>query len=221
MSEETQSKLVNFALRFAVLMIGLVGVSLGLALTVHAGIGAQPWTVFHQGIAGLVGLSIGRVTQVVGFAILTAAFLFFRQKPGFGTVMNMVFVGFFVDFFLAKISGMEIMTLPTQLLAVVLGVLIGGVGVGVYISASLGAGPRDGLMLGLSQMSGKSIRFIRTAIELTVLIVGFFLGGTVGIGTVVSALGMGPVVQFTMRSIDGIKGTYLGSRQLSSRTVAK
>lgn len=167
----------------------------------------------------MTGLSIGRVTQLVGLTILAAAAVAFKQRPGIGTILNMILVGFYVDFFLARLSGLVLTGFIAQLSCLLVGVVLFGTGVAVYISANLGAGPRDGLMLGLSRLTGRSIRFVRTVMEVTVLIIGFLLGGTVGIGTVISALGVGPVVQFTMRLIDRLKHSCLGTGSLAPRAV--
>jgi uncharacterized membrane protein YczE len=175
--------------RLTQLYAGLVlyGVSDGMLLA--AGLGVDPWDVFHQGLSRRIGLSIGTWVILVGAAVL-ALWIPLRQRPGFGTLSNVVVIGVVVDGFLALVHQPHALAGRVGLLA--LGVFLNGVATGCYIGAGLGPGPRDGLMVGLA-VRGHSIRVVRTGIEVTVLVAGFLLGGTVGVGTVVYALCIGPL----------------------------
>jgi uncharacterized membrane protein YczE len=175
--------------RLTQLYAGLVlyGVSDGMLLA--SGLGVDPWDVLHQGLARRIGLSVGTWVILVGAAVL-ALWIPLRQRPGFGTLSNVVVIGVVVDGFLALVEQPHALAGRIALLAV--GVLLNGVATGCYIGAGLGAGPRDGLMVGLAAR-GHSIRVVRTAIEVSVLVAGFLLGGTVGVGTVVYAVCIGPL----------------------------
>jgi uncharacterized membrane protein YczE len=175
--------------RLTQLYAGLVlyGVSDGMLLA--AGLGVDPWDVFHQGLARRIGLSVGTWVIIVGAGVL-ALWIPLRQRPGFGTLSNVVVVGVVVDAFLALVDQPHALAGRVGLLGC--GVFLNGVATGCYIGAGLGPGPRDGLMVGLAAR-GHSIRAVRTALEVTVLVAGWLLGGTVGAGTVVYALCIGPL----------------------------
>jgi uncharacterized membrane protein YczE len=154
-----------------------------------AGLGVDPWDVFHQGLSRRLGLGVGTWAIIVGACVL-ALWIPLRQRPGLGTLSNVLVIGAVIDLALATIPAPR--NLAVRSLLMVSGVGLNGVATGAYISAGLGPGPRDGLMTGLAAR-GHSIRLVRTAMELTVLASGWVLGGTVGIGTVVYALGIGPL----------------------------
>src|SRR6201991_4838828 len=168
------------------LFAGLVLFGVSLGLMVRADLGLGPWDVFHQGIAERIGLSIGLVVNLTAVVVLLL-WIPLRQRPGFGTVSNVIVVGLAVDAALDVLPDVHAMWLRGLLLVV--GILANGVATGLYIGAGLGPGPRDGLMTGLAAR-GHSIRVVRTGIELLVLVTGWLLGGTVGLGTVVYALGI-------------------------------
>jgi uncharacterized membrane protein YczE len=175
--------------RLTQLYVGLVlyGISDGMLLA--AGLGVDPWDVFHQGLARRIGLSVGTWVILVGAAVL-ALWIPLRQRPGFGTLSNVIVIGVVVDAFLALVDQPH--ALGGQIALLTGGVLLNGVATGCYIGAGLGPGPRDGLMVGLAAR-GHSIRLVRTGIEVTVLVAGWLLGGTVGVGTVAYALCIGPL----------------------------
>jgi uncharacterized membrane protein YczE len=162
-----------------------------MALQIRAGLGLDPWDVFHQGVADRTGLSFGTVVILTG-AVVLLAWVPLRQRPGIGTVSNVFVIGIAVDASLALLP--EAGSTPVALTMLLAGVGLNGVASGAYIGAGLGPGPRDGLMTGLVRRTGGSIRVVRTSIELTVLAVGAALGGTVGLGTVLYALSIGPLV---------------------------
>ena len=175
--------------RTALLLGGLVLYGLSLTLLLRAGLGLDPWDVFHQGLAETLGLSLGRTIVLTSFAVL-ALWIPLRERPGVGTVANAVVVGLGVEVFSAIIPDAEPLWLRWVLLS--LGVGGNGVATGMYIGAGMGPGPRDGLMTGIARRRG-SIRVVRTSIEVTVLIAGVALGGTFGIGTIVYAVSIGPL----------------------------
>jgi uncharacterized membrane protein YczE len=182
--------------RTSALLIGLTGYGFSMALMVRAGLGLDPWDVFHQGLAGRTGTTIGIASAVVGVAVLLA-WIPLRNRPGVGTVANVIVIAVTVD------AGMALLPTPESLpvrVAMMLGaVVLNGLSTVLYIGAGMGPGPRDGLMTGLVARTGLSVRLVRTSIEATVLAVGWLLGGTVGVGTVVYALGIGPLVQLIVR----------------------
>jgi uncharacterized membrane protein YczE len=177
--------------RLAQLYAGLVLYGASMALQIRAGLGLDPWDVFHQGVADRTGLSFGTVVIVTG-AVVLLAWVPLRQRPGIGTVSNVFVIGIAVDASLALLP--EAGSTPVALAMLLAGVGLNGVASGAYIGAGLGPGPRDGLMTGLVRRTGGSIRVVRTSIEVTVLAVGAALGGTVGLGTVLYALSIGPLV---------------------------
>ena len=177
--------------RLAQLYAGLVLYGVSMALQVRAGLGLDPWDVFHQGVADHTGLTFGTVVVITG-AVVLLAWIPLRQRPGIGTVSNVIVIGIAVDVALALLP--EAGSSPVAVAMLLAGVGLNGVASGAYIGAGLGPGPRDGLMTGLVRRTGGSIRVVRTSIELTVLAVGAALGGTVGIGTVLYAFSIGPLV---------------------------
>jgi uncharacterized membrane protein YczE len=175
--------------RLTQLYAGLVLYGFSDALMLLAGLGVDPWDVFHQGLSRRFGLGVGTWAIIVG-AIVLALWIPLRQRPGFGTVSNVIVVGAVIDLCLATIPAPHGLT--PRVFVLLAGVGLNGVATGAYIGAGLGPGPRDGVMTGLAAR-GHSIRVVRTAIELTVLVSGWLLGGTVGVGTVVYALAIGPL----------------------------
>jgi uncharacterized membrane protein YczE len=168
--------------------VALFGISLGLVI--RAGLGLAPWDVFHQGLAAQIGVSIGAV--IVGTsAVVLLAWIPLKERPGIGTLANGGLVGVWVNLTLEVIPD-TIEGWPARIALLTVGVLINGVGSGMYIGAGLGPGPRDGLMTAIARR-GFTIRRVRTSLELSVLAIGVVIGGTIGIGTVVYAVGIGPL----------------------------
>jgi uncharacterized membrane protein YczE len=177
--------------RLVQLFVGLTLYGASMALMIEAALGLDPWDVFHQGLAERTGLSFGTVVIIVG-AVVLLLWIPLRQKPGIGTVSNIVLIGLAVDATLAILPTPHAMAVRITFL--VLGILLNGVAGGLYIGAQLGPGPRDGLMTGwVGRKPGRSIRLTRTVIELSVLAAGVLLGGTVGVGTIAYALLIGPL----------------------------
>jgi len=163
-----------------------------MAMQLRATLGLDPWDVFHQGVARHLPVSFGTVVAITGVAVLLL-WIPLRQRPGIGTIANVIVIAVSVDVALALIA--EPTGLPARIALLVAGIVLNGVASAAYIGARLGPGPRDGLMTGLAARTGWSIRLVRTGIELTVLATGWLLGGTVGVGTVIYALAIGPLTQ--------------------------
>jgi uncharacterized membrane protein YczE len=178
--------------RLLQLYVGLVLYGLSAGLLVRSRLGLDPWDVLHQGIAEHVGLKIGTVLIIVG-AIVMLGWIPLHQRPGFGTLSNLVVIGIALNVSLSYLPATT--SLPARFAEMLGGIGLCGAATGMYIGANLGPGPRDGLMTGLARRTGRSIRFTRTSIELTVLLSGWLLGGTVGIGTVLFAVLIGPLAQ--------------------------
>jgi uncharacterized membrane protein YczE len=188
-----------FLPRLPGLLAGLVLFGIGIALMAEAGLGLGPWEVFHQGIARLTGLQLGTVSILVGIPVL-AAWWPLGERPGIGTVLNIALIGTATNVAMGVLPAAA--GLPEQLAMMLAGVVIIAIGSGLYLASDLGPGPRDGLMTGLHLRFGWTIRRARTGIEVAVLVVGFLAGGTVGLGTVVFALAIGPLVQASLRAFD-------------------
>lgn len=179
--------------RFIQLLAGLSLFGLGAALMVRARLGLDPWNVFHQGLADLTGLSLGLLSILSGVVVMLL-WIPLRQKPGVGTIMNILVIGLTLDLFLWLIPDFE--SLPVRAAALVTGLVLAGIGSAAYIGAGMGTGPRDGLMIGMNRRFGWSIRGARMLVEVVVLAAGWMMGGVVGVGTVAFALSIGPLVQF-------------------------
>jgi uncharacterized membrane protein YczE len=182
--------------RLLQLYVGLALYGASSALLVRAGLGLEPWGVLHQGLAELTGLTIGVVSIIVG-AVVLLLWIPIRQRPGLGTVSNVFVIGIAMDATLALVP--QVTTLAGQIPLMAAGIVLNGAATGLYIAARFGPGPRDGLMTGLQRLTGRSIRLVRTAIEVAVVATGFALGGSVGIGTVAYALAIGPLAQLFLR----------------------
>jgi uncharacterized membrane protein YczE len=184
--------------RLAQLYAGLVLYGASMALQIRAGLGLDPWDVFHQGVSDRTGLSFGTIVIITG-ALVLLAWIPLRQRPGIGTISNVFVIGFAVDAALALIP--DASWLPAQLTMLASGVVLNAVAGAAYIGAGLGPGPRDGLMTGLVRRTGGSVGAIRTGIEVSVLVAGFALGGTIGLGTVVYALSIGPLLHLMLPAL--------------------
>jgi len=173
------------------LILGLVLFGIGETLLITANAGVSPWTVLAQGISVKIGYSIGITTFIVSVSVL-CLWIPLKQKPGIGTILNTIVISVVIDVSLPYLPSPEL--LASQIIQIIIGVVIVGLGSGFYLIANLGPGPRDGLMTGLQEKTNLPISLIRTIIEISAVIVGWHLGGVVGIGTVVFALGIGPLV---------------------------
>ena len=207
---------VAFLARMPSLLVGLFFFSAGIVANLQAGLGMMPWGVLNVGLEKLTSFTLGEVSQVVGLAILLLGWLL-GFPPGIGTFANMYVIGVFIDWILA--SGLIPLqeTLIWQLVLLLLSVAFLGVGTLLYIRVRLGAGPRDGLMMGLVKKTGRPVSAIRGAIEITVLAVGYLIGGPVGIGTLISAVTLGYSVQLAFK----LGGYSKDTEQLDIGELAK
>jgi uncharacterized membrane protein YczE len=200
----------QFTERLIRCVAGLACFGTGIAFFVRSELGVPPWDVFHQGISKHTGLGLGTVLIIVAFCVLLL-WIPLRLRPGLGTLLNAVEIGLVENFAQDLIPHSHNMVI--RIAFMVAGLCIIAAGSGLYIGAEFGSGPRDGLMLGLNKRFGISVRIARTIVEITVMIIGIFLGGHIGVGTFVFALGIGPMVQVTLRlfkmshtSLDAVAG---------------
>ncbi|MGP9784322.1 membrane protein YczE [Glutamicibacter sp. AOP12-B1-11] len=182
--------------RLIQLFVGLTLFGLAMAGFVRSGLGLAPWDVLHYGVTLHTGLSLGTVVILFGFLVLLL-WIPLRQMPGLGTIANVIWIGVAADIGLAVIPQAD--SLPTQLALFAGSLLVNGFGGGLYIGSQLGPGPRDGLMTGLHARTGVSLRLARTGVEVSVLAIGWLLGGIVGFGTLLYAVAIGPVTQLFLR----------------------
>jgi uncharacterized protein len=192
--------------RLARLLLGLFLFGVGEGLLVAADLGVSPWTVLAQGVARHAPMSVG-ITTVVISVLLLLIWVPLRQRPGLGTVLNALLIGLFIDLTLWAVP--DELPLVVRALLVPTAILLVAVGSGFYLTTRLGPGPRDGLMTGLHRVTGLSLRLVRAGIEVSAVVVGFALGGTVGVGTVAFALLVGPTVQACVHAIGGRDSTSL------------
>jgi len=186
---------VRFGRRLPQLLVGLVLYGWSMAMLIRSGLGLDPWDVFHQGLANHLPITFGQVTILVG-ALVLLLWIPLRQRPGIGTVLNVFVIGLAADAGLAAMP--DVTGLPGQIAMLLGGVVANGLAGALYVGARLGPGPRDGLWVALTKRTGHSIRVVRTVLEVTIVAIGWLLGGVVGVGTVVYALTIGPIVQFFM-----------------------
>ena len=189
----------RFWYRLLQLNLGLMVFGFAISLMLRANLGLDPWSVLHEGVSARTGLSFGRVTQLVGLALLIFSFFALHMRPGLGTVLNMVLVGPWVDFFEAQRWLPRVEDFGPGIVLFTVGVILTGLASGLYLGARMNAGPRDTLVLGSARRFGRSVRLTRGGVEVLVLSTGFLLGGTVGLGTVIFALLIGPTMQFFLR----------------------
>ncbi len=178
--------------RIVQLFVGLALYGTSMALMIRANLGLDPWDVFHQGAARHLPWSFGTVVNATGILVLLL-WIPLRQRPGLGTISNVLVIGFAADAALALLP--PITSLPLRVCLLVAGILLNAVATAAYIGARLGPGPRDGLMTGLMARTGRSVRVVRTSIEVCVVLTGWLLGGSVGVGTLAYALLIGPLIQ--------------------------
>lgn len=181
--------------RLVQLYVGLGLYGLSTAMFIRSDLGVDPWDVFHLGVAIQLGMSIGTVIILTGAAVLLL-WVPLRQWPGLGTISNVICIGLAADATMALIP--ELPSLPLRVAMMVAGIVVNAIATGMYIGAGFGPGPRDGLMTGIHARLGWSIRSVRTSIEVSVLLIGILLGGSFGVGTVLYALTIGPLIQICL-----------------------
>lgn len=192
-------RLRDRVLRFTQLQLGLFCFAVSISLMLGADIGLDPWSAFHQGLVLQTGWSFGRITQSVGLLLIATAWLLFRERPGLGTVCNMLMIGPWIDLIRTLPLYPRANDLVTGVIEFVAGIVICAFACGLYIGARYGAGPRDAFVLGLARRTRRSIRTTRVGLELSVLGGGWLLGAPIGLGTILFALLMGPMMQASLR----------------------
>lgn len=196
------------------LLLGFIVYGLAIVVMIHANIGLSPWDVFHQGISLKTGLTMGQISIGVGVIIIIID-AYMGEGIGFATLGNVFLIGTFLDIF----EGLKIVPYANNLfigiIMMIIGIILAAIATVLYLKPALGSGPRDGLMLAINKRSSKSVGTIRTIIELTVLILGWFLGGSVGIGTIISGFGLGYAIQIAF------KISHIDSKSLIHQSVFK
>jgi len=188
-------------LSFTRLFIGYFVCAVGMVMTINANLGVAPWDVLHQGLSNVTGLTLGRANIMVGLTIIIIDILL-GQNIGWGTIFNMTTIGVFIDLLMKnKLIPIFDSFLPSFIMMII-GMLVLGYGVFIYIGAGYGAGPRDGLMVALTVLTKKSVRFVKNSVEILALTVGYFLGGSVGIGTAIMSILGGYFFQFAFKTVN-------------------
>lgn len=199
-------------LRWSFFVFGLMILALGAALTVEGKLlGIGPWDVFHYGLSLKLGLTIGSWSIIIGFLLLTTFSILTKQIPRIGAFLNMLLLGLFIDFFIWLLPSTD--SLVDAVLFFILGVVLIGYGIGLYVSADLGSGPRDSIMIMIVDKTGWSIQWVRNGMEVLVLLLGWALGGPVGIGTVIIAFFLGPIVGFSLPQCKTLLAYFLMKKE--------
>ena len=186
--------------RFLRLIFGLFLFGLGIVMTIEAGIGVAPWDVFHQGLSLTTSITMGQASISVGLLVVILDVIL-GQDIGWGTILNMLLIGLFMDIFMLNNIVPTFEAFIPNLIMLILGIFVQGYGCFLYISAGFGAGPRDGLMVALAKRTGKSVRFLKSSIEIFAVTAGFILGGHAGLGTLIMALLGGVIFQFAFKTV--------------------
>jgi uncharacterized protein len=196
----------RFGRRWLIFLAGLIVMSLGIVLMIEADLGVAPWDVLHIGLTKQIGLTVGSWSIIIGFCIITITSILNKEWPQLGVFLNMVFVGVFIDIFRIFIDTPA--TTIGQYVMLLIGVIVCGYGIGLYIAPRCGAGPRDSLMIAITEKSGWKVQHVRLLMEIIVLTIGWSLGGPVFIGTILFSLTIGNIVGFTLpqcqRLVDGM-----------------
>lgn len=195
--------------RFVVYYIGLLIMCLGLVFFIKSTLGATPWDVLHVGLYQHFGITIGSWSIIIGIMILAASALIAKEIPQIGAILNMLSCGIFIDFYIMLPFMQTPPTFTGRLIMFLAGIILNAYGMGLYISAGLGAGPRDSLMLALTNKTGWKVRNIRAIIEVTVLLIGWKLGGPAYWGTILYGLSIGPIVGFALPQTDKLTSKLL------------
>ncbi|CAN7156135.1 YczE/YyaS/YitT family protein [Rossellomorea sp. LjRoot5] len=203
------------SLRWSFFFVGLLVLSFGISLTIKGkDLGIGPWDVFHYGLFKQLGLTIGTWSIIVGFIILFVTGIGTRSFPKAGAFINMLLIGIFIDVFNFVLPDPH--SLVAQTIVFAIGIVVIGYGIGLYVSADLGAGPRDSLMLLVVEKTGWKVQWVRNGMEIIVFFFGWLLGGPVGIGTVIIALGLGSIVGFSLPQSKKLLH-FLIARQMAKR----
>ncbi|OZS77646.1 hypothetical protein CF394_10580 [Tetzosporium hominis] len=191
----------NYIVRWSVYLIGLLLMALGITLTIKGDyLGIGPWDVLHVALFQLFGLTIGTWSILMGFALIAIVVVFEKRIPLLGTWLNILLIGAFIDFYNWVLPDPETVVAKTVLF--VLGVIVMGIGAGTYVAARVGAGPRDSIMILLVEKTGAKVKTIRTSMEMGVALIGWLLGGPLGVGTFLIAFGLGQLVHYTLPAVE-------------------
>ncbi|WP_053362777.1 hypothetical protein [Bacillus sp. FJAT-27251] len=202
----------EWILRWSFFVFGLMVLALGVALTVQGKLlGIGPWDVFHYGLSMKIGLTIGSWSILTGFLLLAASALAAKKIPKIGAFLNMLLLGIFIDLFIWLLPSVD--SVIGAVISFILGIVLIGYGIGLYVSADLGSGPRDSIMIMIAAKTGWSIQWVRNGMELLVLILGWLLGGPIGIGTVIIAFFLGPIVGFSLPQCKTLLEYFLGKEE--------
>ncbi|WP_228027549.1 YczE/YyaS/YitT family protein [Bacillus fonticola] len=201
-------------MRFSIFTIGLAIMALGVVLIILSNLGASPWDVLHVGLFLQLGLTIGTWSVLAGLLVLCISAAMTRRLPGVGAYLNMLFVGMFIDGYMLLPFLNEPVSLAGKVAFLLLGIVVMGIGIGMYMSASLGAGPRDSLMVALRDITGWSVSRVRSTMEVVVLFFGWLLGGPVFWGTLLFCLTIGPIVGITIPIFERWTGKFLDRRAI-------
>ena len=191
----------TIVMRYFKLVLGFFIFAVGIVITINADLGYSPWDVFHQGLANIFDIKIGTANILVGLLMIVVGILN-GQKIGMGSILNMLLIGSFINLIMTNNLLPIFSNLYVRLFTLPIGMLIMGFGTFLHINAGFGAGPRDSLMVIIMKRTNKSVGFARNSIEITVLVLGYLLGGPVGVGTVIISLGLGICVQFVFKLLN-------------------
>lgn len=191
--------ILNYTIRVIVFVCGIFILALGAATLITANVGVATWDVLHIGLARISSLSVGRWVQIVGITMVLMTCVFERKRPVIGSVLNIVLVGFFLNFILGINIIPHFETIGARILLLIIGIILMGIGSGMYVASKVGAGPRDGMTLFLARRFSISVRLARTILEISALTIGWLIGGPVSIGTFISVPLIGPVMQASLK----------------------
>ncbi len=187
----------EFVWRLIVFYIGIAVLSLGIVLIIKANLGVSAWDVLHIGLYKTLGLTVGTWSQIAGLIIVIVTVFIYRHVVSIGTILNMIFIGWFIDLFIYLLP--DFTQLYSQIIGLLIGILVMGFGAGLYIAANIGTGPRDSLMMALTIKYGWNVSVVKTIMELLAILVGWLLGGPVFVGTVVAAFLIGPTIASSLK----------------------
>lgn len=191
--------ILNYTIRVIVFVCGIFILALGAATLITANVGVATWDVLHIGLARISSLSVGRWVQIVGITMVLMTCVFERKRPVLGSVLNIVLVGFFLNFILSVNIIPHFENIGARILLLIIGIILMGIGSGMYVASKVGAGPRDGMTLFLARRFSISVRLARTILEISALTIGWLIGGPVSIGTFISVPLIGPVMQASLK----------------------
>lgn len=222
---EQKRKQQRLLFRWLIFMVGLIIMSFGIVLMIKANLGSAPWDVLHIGLTINLGLTIGTWSIIMGVIVIGVTCLLTRTWPQLGALANMLFVGIFIDIFMYAFAWLEPTELWFRVALLLSGIIIIGYGIGLYIAPKCGAGPRDSLMLALTEKLGWKVQYVRGAMEVVVLLAGWLLGGPVFLGTILFTFGIGSVVGYTLPQCQKLVDKWLAAigtdprKGIESRTI--